>query len=82
MASYRAELDTTSHIVLVMITEDDGSEHDYQFDFDARTGRWEFAERDLLDRDFGEEWVDEMEAEIEGLIKKGVAAAAASGSDA
>ncbi len=82
MASYRAELDTTSHIVLVMITEDDGSEHDYQFDFDARTGRWEFAERDLLERDFGEEWVDEMEAEIEGLIKKGVAAAAASGSDA
>ena len=82
MASYRAELDTTSHIVLVMITEDDGSEHDYQFDFDPRTGRWEFAERDLLERDFGEEWVDEMEAEVEGLIKKGVAAAAASGSDA
>jgi hypothetical protein len=72
MASWRSELDTTNHIVLVMVTEDDGSEHDYQFDFDPRTGRWEFAERDLLERDFGEEWVDEMEAEVERLIKKAV----------
>jgi len=72
MASFRAELDTDSHIVLVMVTEDDGSEHDYQFDFDPRTGRWEFAERDLLERDFGEEWVDEMEEEIERLVKEGM----------
>ena len=72
MADWRAELDTASNIVLVMVTEDDGSEHDYQFDFDPRTGRWEFAERDLLERDFGEEWVDELEEEIEGLIKKGM----------
>ena len=41
--------------------------------FDPATGRWEFAERDLLDRDFGEEWVDEMEEEIERLIALGVA---------
>ena len=71
MASWRAELDRTSNIVLVMVTEDDGSEHDYQFDFDPRTGRWEFAERDLLERDFGDEWVDKLEAEIERLIKEG-----------
>ncbi|MFT5733058.1 MAG: hypothetical protein ACJA2W_000157 [Planctomycetota bacterium] len=72
MATYNAELDSTSNIVLVVVTEDDGSEHDYQFDFDPRTGRWEFSERDLLERDFGEEWVDEMEEEIERLIEKGV----------
>ncbi|MDA1267098.1 MAG: hypothetical protein O2816_18620 [Planctomycetota bacterium] len=76
MADWRAELDTTSNIVLVMVTEDDGSEHDYQFDFDGRTGRWEFAERDLLERDFGEEWVDALEAEIEKLIKQGMEGAA------
>lgn len=74
MASFRAELDRDSHIVQVMVTEDDGSEHDYQFDFDPRTGRWEFSERDLLERDFGEEWVDEMEGEIERLIKEGMEA--------
>lgn len=68
MASFRAELDTESSIVLVMVTEDDGSEHDYQFDFDPVSGRYEFAERDLLERDFGEEWVDEMEETIESLI--------------
>jgi len=68
MASFRADLDRDSNIVLVMVTEDDGSEHDYQFDFDPRTGRWEFSERDLLERDFGEEWVDEMEEAIEKLI--------------
>lgn len=68
MASFRAELDLDSSIVLVMVTEDDGSEHDYQFDFDPVSGRYEFSERDLLERDFGEEWVDEMEAKIEELI--------------
>jgi hypothetical protein len=70
MASFRAELDRDSSIVLVMVTEDDGSEHDYQFDFDPRTGRYEFAERDLLERDFGAKWVAEMEAEIKRLIQK------------
>ena len=76
MAEYRAELDDTSNIVLVMVTEDDGSEHDYQFDFDSKTGRWEFAERDLLERDFGEEWCDGLEQEVERLIKIGTERAA------
>jgi hypothetical protein len=74
MADYRVELDEPNHIVLVMVTEDDGSEHDYQFDFDPRTGRWEFAERDLLERDFGEEWVDQMQRSvqrtIDGVVKR------------
>lgn len=69
MASFRAELDEPNNIVLVMVTEDDGSEHDYQFDFDPRSGRYEFSERDLLERDFGEEWVAEMEDEVRRLIQ-------------
>ena len=72
MASFEAELDSDSHIVQIVVTEDDGSEHDYQFDFDPRTGRWEFSERDLLERDFGEEWVEELEEEIERLIQEGL----------
>ena len=75
MASFAAELDSESHIVQVVVTEDDGSEHDYQFDFDPSSGRWEFSERDLLERDFGEKWVDEMEEQIEKLIAQGVEAA-------
>ena len=71
MASYTATLDKENHIVQVVITEDDGSDHDYQFDFDPKSGRWEFSERDLLDRDFGEDWVDEMESEVERLIEEG-----------
>ena len=43
-----------AHKKAVVMSYDDGSEHDYQFDFDPKTGRWEFAERDLLERDFGE----------------------------
>jgi hypothetical protein len=74
MASFRCELDAPNNIVLVMVTEDDGSEHDYQFDFDPRSGRYEFAERDLLERDFGEDFVDEMEARVKALIDKAVAA--------
>ncbi|MEZ5980145.1 MAG: hypothetical protein R3F34_18295 [Planctomycetota bacterium] len=69
MADFRIELDAPNNIVLVMVTEDDGSEHDYQFDFDPRSGRWEFSERDLLERDFGEEWCDELEDSIEKTIR-------------
>ena len=72
MENVRFELDAPNNIVMVMVTEDDGSEHDYQFDFDPRTGRWEFAERDLLERDFGEEWVEEFEETVEAMIKDAV----------
>ena len=78
MASFRLELDEPNNIVLVMVTEDDGSEHDYQFDFDARSGRWEFSEKDLLERDFGEDWVEEMESAIQITIDQAVAKAARS----
>ena len=78
MASFRAELDAPNNIVLVMVTEDDGSEHDFQFDFDPRSGRWEFAERFLLERDYGDEMVDEMEATVERLIKEAIASKGAS----
>lgn len=72
MASFEAELDAENNIVQVVVTEDDGSEHDYQFDFDPRTGRWEFSERDLLERDFGESWVEDLEEEVERLIAEAV----------
>ncbi|MDZ4773451.1 MAG: hypothetical protein SGI72_09995 [Planctomycetota bacterium] len=69
MASFRVELDAPNNIVLVMVTEDDGSEHDYQFDFDPRSGRFEFSERDLLERDFGAEFVDDMESQVRSTIQ-------------
>lgn len=72
MADYRIELDAPNNIVMVMVTEDDGSEHDYQFDFDPKSGRWEFAERDLLERDFGDEWVEEFVEAIEEVIQDAV----------
>ena len=83
MASFRVEVDAPNNIVMVMVNEDDGSEHDYQFDFDSRTGRFEFAERDLLERDFGEEWVEEMYEAIEKSIEDALEAAgvAADGDD-
>lgn len=73
MASFRLELDAPNNIVLVMVTEDDGSEHDYQFDFDPRSGRYEFSEWDLLERDFGEEWVQEMDEAIKKAIEEAMA---------
>jgi hypothetical protein len=74
MPTFRLEVDSPNNIVMVMVTEDDGSEHDYQFDFDPRSGRYEFSERDLLARDFGEEWVDEMEAAVRQAIESAIAA--------
>jgi hypothetical protein len=72
MASFRVELDAPNNIVLVMVTEDDGSEHDYQFDFDPRSGRFEFSERDLLERDFGSEFVEDMESQVRGTIQRAI----------
>jgi hypothetical protein len=74
MATFRVELDAQNHIVLVMVTEDDGSEHDYQFDFDPRSGRYEFSERDLLERDFGDEFVEDMDRQVRFTIQKALAA--------
>lgn len=76
MASFRLELDAPNNIVLVMVTEDDGSEHDYQFDFDPRSGRYEFSERDLLERDFGTEWVEDMDAAVRKAIERAIASRA------
>jgi len=73
MATFRCELDVPNNIVMVVVTEDDGSEHDYQFDFDPRSGRYEFSERDILERDFGGAWVDEMESAVKKLIDGAVA---------
>ena len=73
MASFRVELDAPNHIVLVMVTEDDGSEHDYQFDFDPRSGRYEFSEWVLLERDFGREWVEDLDNQIRETIQKSLA---------
>lgn len=73
MATFRIELDAPNNIVLVMVAEDDGSEHDYQFDFDPRSGRYEFSERDLLERDFGPEWVDDMDQQIRTTIQRALA---------
>jgi hypothetical protein len=69
MADFRLELDAPNNIVMVMVVEGDGSEHDYQFDFDPRSGRWEFAERDILERDFGEDWVEDFEEKVEAMIQ-------------
>ena len=74
MATFRVELDAPSNIVLVMVTEDDGSEHDYQFDFDPRSGRYEFSEWDLLERDFGSDFVQRMDDEIRNTIQRALAA--------
>ena len=79
MASFRAELDAPNNIVLVMVTEDSGDEVDFQFDFDPISGRWEFSERFLLERDYGEEMVQEMEDNVEALIRQGVQAHKANG---
>ncbi len=75
MTDFRLELDASNHIVMVMVLEEDGTEHDYQFDFDPKSGRWEFAERDLLERDFGEEWVEDFEDQVEAMIKGALSSA-------
>ncbi len=51
MSSFRLEVDVPNNIVLVLVTERGGGEHDFQLDYDPLSGLYEFAEKDQLERE-------------------------------
>ena len=69
MAVFRLEVDAQDSIVIALITDEDGTEHDYEFEFDPTSGTWDFDERDMLLEDYGDLWVDEFEEAVEEVIE-------------
>lgn len=68
MADFRLEVDTQDCIVIALITDEDGTEHDYEFEFDPTFGTWDFDERQMLEEDYGDLWVDEFEEAVKEVI--------------
>lgn len=69
MAAFRLEVDAQDCIVIAFITDEDGTEHDYEFEYDPTSGEWEFEDRDILAEDYGGLWVDEFEEAVDELIE-------------
>ena len=69
MAVFRLEVDAQDCIVIALITDEDGTEHDYEFEFDPTSGTWDFDEREMLLEDYGDLWVDEFEEAVEEVTE-------------
>lgn len=72
MSSFRLEVDVPNNIVLVLVTERGGGEHDFQLDYDPLSGLYEFAEKDQLEREYGEDFMEEMEEAVERAITEAI----------
>ncbi|HKE02346.1 MAG TPA: hypothetical protein VKE69_15115 [Planctomycetota bacterium] len=70
MPKYTIEIDTRMNVGLVQVTEDSGDLVDFQIDYSPTTGSIDFADRWLLERDYGEEFIRGMVADLEERIRK------------
>ena len=70
MTSYTLEIDARMNVAMVQVKEDSGDVVDFQIDYSPSTGNIDFADRWLLERDYGEEFVRGLVADIEGRIRE------------
>jgi hypothetical protein len=70
MTKYKIDIDTKMSVALVEVTEDSGDVVDFQIDFSPTTGGIDFADRWLLERDYGEEFIRGMVADLEERIRQ------------
>lgn len=55
--------------IAITIRASDGNKWEYGVPFNRTTGRFTFEERDVLAADFGDEFVEELEAKIAAAVK-------------
>jgi hypothetical protein len=71
---FQCAVDADSNAVKVEVVADDGSKADFQFEFDPRSGRYDWAERDELEAVVGADFVERLEAHVRKLIGEAVLA--------
>lgn len=69
MTSYTLEIDDRMSVAMVQVKEDSGDVVDFQIDYSPTTGSIDFADRWLLERDYGEDFVRGLVADIEQRIR-------------
>lgn len=70
MTSYKVEIDTDMHCAMIEVKEDSGDVVDFQIDFSASTGKLDFHDRWLLERDYGAAFIAEMVRDVEEKIRQ------------
>ena len=55
--------------IAVTIHATDGSTWEYGIPYSRSTGRYQFEEIDVLEMDFGEEFAEELTAQLDDLVK-------------
>ncbi|MBI3819237.1 MAG: hypothetical protein HY286_11135 [Planctomycetes bacterium] len=69
MTSYTVEIDTGMNCAMVEVKENSGDVVDFQIDYSPSSGKLDFHDRWLLERDYGAEFIAAMVKDIEGKIK-------------
>ncbi len=69
MTSYTVEIDSKMNCAMVQVREDSGDLVDFQIDYSPTTGNLDFQDRFLLERDYGEEFIRGMVADLEQKIR-------------
>ena len=55
--------------IAITIHASDGNKWEYGIPFSRSTGRYQFPEIDVLEMDFGEEFAEELTAQLDDLVK-------------
>ncbi len=66
--SYTVEPVEGDDQIAITIRASDGNKWEYGVPYNRSTGRFTFEERDVLAADFGDEFVEELEAKIEAAV--------------
>lgn len=75
MASYEITSCTVRPVdgddqIEVVLHASDGSKWEYGIPYSRSTGRYQFEEIDVIANDFGDEFAEELTAQIEALVDK------------
>ena len=68
VVSYQVEPVEGDDQIAVTINASDGNKWEYGIPFSRSSGRYQFPEIDVLEMDFGEEFVEELTEKIDQLV--------------
>lgn len=72
MTSYTVEIDTSINCAMIEVKEDGGDIVDFQIDYSPTSGKLDFHDRWLLERDYGADFIAAMVKDVEQKIKNAI----------
>ncbi len=72
MVNYDCQLEPQANRIKVKLSDEDGNEHEVFFEFDPHSGRYDCAELEALEQNFGAAWLEGLEAHVRKLVDRAV----------